>query len=387
MKKFYLIFIILCGLFLSVNFSYALTYVDGYYRSDGTYVNPYYRHSADDIRIPGDNIRTIIIIKPAEKSELEKIQERKNELDKELQDAIKAQEDRAFQLRQNEYYFSIPCVFPIMPSASGCFREEHYDREYALAKRSGFPLLHNLSLDRCRKSIDDYNQAMDDYDKNKQAYDQCFDNYIEQRINEIAEKKIKAEKQIRQDNLSKLNDLCFNNYGFSFWDITTQSCKCDDLRWMVSGKCQLGLLFCINLLGPNVIASTTGELTCSCVEGYELKEKEKDKFSCEKIEAKITNSSNDDEKKYEELKDQYNQKYGKIEKEIPSPNVKLSPFPENENEGIKTEEQKQMSLDTNQDDGKADTESKKPVNQSVSFFRKVVNSVSGFIMKFFWFRK
>ena len=195
MKKFYLIFIILCGLFLSVNFSYALTYVDGYYRSDGTYVNPYYRHSADDIRIPGDNIRTIIIIKPAEKSELEKIQEQKNKLDKELQDAIRATEDRAFQLRQNEYYFSVPCVFPIMPSVSGCFREEHYDREYVLAKRSGFPpFLQNL-LDECRKSIDDYNKAIDDYNKDKQAYDQCFDNYIEQRINEIAEKKIQDDNQ------------------------------------------------------------------------------------------------------------------------------------------------------------------------------------------------
>src|SRR3989344_8011630 len=65
MKKTITLSLIIFGL-LSANFSYALTYVEGYYRKDGTYVQPYYRQNSNDLPIAEDKPRTIYIIKDNE---------------------------------------------------------------------------------------------------------------------------------------------------------------------------------------------------------------------------------------------------------------------------------------------------------------------------------
>ena len=47
MKKFLLLIVLLFGMFAN---SYSLVQVNGYYRSNGTYVQPHYRTSPDGIK-------------------------------------------------------------------------------------------------------------------------------------------------------------------------------------------------------------------------------------------------------------------------------------------------------------------------------------------------
>lgn len=389
MNKITISLLVFAGVFLSVSFASALTYVDGYYRQDGTYVRPYYRYNSDDLKIAEDNPRTIIII---QNNELQKqILEEQKKISEKLQRQL---DDAAFQrqiLQANnaiDFYLESGCLSPISPAIPyGCSDEQDYESAKSCinVRTNYISGVCQGVLDQCRKQIDDYQTKLGEYNKKKQEYEECVKKYQDRRIEEIANKIIELERLTAQNNLLEANNYCTDKYGSSYWDVGTKSCKCNKLRWMSGGKCELGLLLCTELLGPNIISSTDNsvDLSCNCPAGYELKEVEKNKFHCEKIVNETTAVNDADESEYEKLKSQYDQKYGGSKTKNELPNLTKLLEESKDTKITVATNQGGTDNDVTNDNPKEKESNKKPV----SFFRKIADTISSFIMKIFGFKK
>ncbi len=258
MKK--TIFLIFCGLFLFLNFVSAIYYAQDNFDSNGNYLG------SEIINDPLSNFPTgkIIIINPSEKTRSEKLFEAQQKLSDEL--AKKAKDSV-----QQSYKSNSLCYFPI---ATGCTTVNDLGRITALCSNSGTLDSPMCGVNACKQQIADYNRQTEEYNK-------CIASPPPQQPPYIPNSVQPSDKLDWFD----LNNICEENYGIrSYYNENTKSCACEKLSWMFAGKCQLGLLICVNLLGPNVIASTTEEVECSCIDGYNIKEISDNKFSCEKIE-------------------------------------------------------------------------------------------------------
>lgn len=391
MKKIYLFFTIFCIFFISPLFVYALTYVDGYYRQDGTYVRPYYRYNSDDLKIADGNARPFFVIiqeSEVEKQTLEEQKKINDKLQRQLDDAALKQKISSINA-DIDTFINTGCLSPISPSVPyGCATEDDYEKaKYCISRGFISGICQNM-LDQCRGQINDYSMQLGEYNRKEQEYKQCLESWQKNKIESIADKAVEAEILRVQNNLFKLESICKDNYGvFSLYNSQINTCECRKNYWLFNGKCEMGWIMCINLLGSNVAAPTLKEeLECSCIDGYELKEIEKDKFSCKKIENQTITPTIDDKKEYEKIKNQYEQKYGDSSVSDNQLKDKLPNLTKLIDE--KKKDQVQIAPDNNQDDSKTNTGSKKIEDQPIrSFFKNISDGVSRFFSKLLWFRK
>jgi hypothetical protein len=254
MKRIYIFCLIFCGLLFSANFASALTYVDGYYKGN-EFIQGHYRYDSNDIKDP-DNTRTIIIKRPAEKTDLEKISEEWEELRTDLSSSASESKSTSF------------CAAPPL---SGCQTESDLGRTRALCSASGTLGSPMCPLESCQAEIKRNSEL-------KESYNEC--------VSASTSIRSSSYNKVATPTESELNNICEDKYGHrSFYDRNTDSCGCEKSSWMYKGECQISWLVCIDLLGKGVKAPDidSTEMSCSCSDGYEMREVSKDNFICRKI--------------------------------------------------------------------------------------------------------
>lgn len=274
MKKIIIFSLILCGLFLSVNFASAVYYMQGNFDSYGHYVSSEMVSSPGDIPPMGG---AIIIVRP-QKTQTEKEDEALKEM-------------MSFLTKEKQNEISLPDISPnniysscIYPNAGSGYTQE----SQCSAKRASLAARGQLGeqsttdeLQRCQDQVNQYNSEL-------QKYNQCVSDTTQTAKDKINQNIDDAIKRYNANIIIKLNQFCSENYGYSVYDESSQTCKCESkLFWMIGGKCQLGLAVCAEMLGGNVIASTTGEMGCNCMDGYSVQKNSDNKYRCEKIEQPI----------------------------------------------------------------------------------------------------
>jgi len=274
MKKIILLALISIGLLFSINSVQAVYYMQGNFDSYGHYISSEMVSSPGDIPPMGG---AIIIVRP-QKTQAEKEDE-----------ALKEMMSFLTKGKQNE--ISLPDISPtniysacVYPNAGSGYTEE----SQCSAKRASLAARGQLGeqsttdeLQRCQDQVNRYNSEL-------QKYNQCVSDTTQAAKDKINQNIDNSINRYNANIVTGLNQFCSDNYGYSIYDEISQSCKCENkLLWMIGGKCQLGLAVCAEMLGGNVIASTTGEMGCTCMDGYVVKKISGNKFSCEKIEQPI----------------------------------------------------------------------------------------------------